>query len=90
MPWAVLLAVLQLFYPQVGPQGSRPPPYKLEVMLRIHFLQPWNSLSDQSPRDELLNIIPSRGFSKTDELAQGQAPDANAILWFRTFQRSMT
>ena len=76
--------MLQPFYPQVGPQGGRPP-YPLETMLRIHFLQLWNSPSDQGTQDDLVDIIPFRAFSKIDELAQGQAPDATTILRFRHF-----
>ena len=72
VPWAELLEVLQPFYPQVGPQGGRPP-YPLEVMLRTHLLQLWNSRSDQGTQDDLLDIIPFRAFSKIDVLAQGQA-----------------
>ena len=84
VPWAELLTVLQPFYPQVGPQGGRPP-YPLEVMLRTHLLQLWNSRSDQGTQDDLLDIIPFRAFSKIDALAQGQAPDATTILRFRHF-----
>ena len=84
VPWAELLEVLQPFYPQVGPQGGRPP-YPLEVMLRTHLLQLWNSRSDQGTQDDLLDIIPFRAFSKIDALAQGQAPDATTILRFRHF-----
>ena len=83
VPWTRLLTVLQPFYPQVGPpQGGRPP-YPLETVLRIHFLQLWNSRSDQSTQDDLLDSIPFRAFSKIDALAQGQAPDATTILRFR-------
>ena len=87
VPWARLLTVLQPLYPQVGPQGGRPP-YPLKVMLRTHLLQLWNSRSDQGTQDDLLDIIPFRpfrAFSKIDELAQGQAPDATTILRFRHF-----
>ena len=59
------------------------PPYPLETMLRIHFLQLWNSRSDQGVRDDLLGIIPFHSFSKIDELVQGQTPDATTILRFR-------
>ena len=75
VPWAELLEVLQPFYPQVAPQGGRLP-YPLEVMLRTHLLQLWNSRSDQGTRDDLFDIMPFRAFSKIDALAQGQAPDA--------------
>ena len=54
-------------------------------MLRIHFLQLWNSRSDQGTRDDLMDIIPFRAFSKMDELAQDQAPNAITILRFRHF-----
>ena len=54
-------------------------------MLRIHFLQLWNSRNDQGTRDDLLDIIPCCEFSKIDELAQDQAPDATTILRFRHF-----
>ena len=84
VPWAEPLAVLQPFYPQVGPQGGRPPD-PLEVMLQTHLLQLWNSRSDQGTQDDLLDIIPFRAFSKIDALAQGQAPDATTILRFRHF-----
>ena len=85
VPWARLLAVLQPFYPQVGPQGGRAP-YPLEVMLRTYLLQLWNSRSDQGTQDDLFDIIPFRAFSKIDELAQGQAPSyGSATSW-----RSMT
>ena len=84
VPWARLLEVLQPFYPQVGPKAGGLP-YPLETMLRIHFLQLWNSRSDQGTQDDLLDIIPFRAFSKIDVLAQGQAPDATTILRFCHF-----
>ena len=34
VPFPLLLSLLEPFYPQVVPQGGRPP-YPLEVMLRI-------------------------------------------------------
>ena len=57
VPWARLLALLQPFYPQVGPQGGRPH-YPLEVMLRPHFLQLWNSRSDQGTQDDFIGHHP--------------------------------
>ncbi len=38
LPFSVLVKVMEPFYPQVGPQGGKPP-YGLETMLRIHLMQ---------------------------------------------------
>ena len=40
LPFSVVVKVMEPFYPQVGPQGGRPP-YGLETMLRIHLMQNW-------------------------------------------------
>ena len=84
VPWDTLLSVLKPLYPQVGPQGGRPP-YPLEVMLRVRFLQVWNSRRDKRIKNDLLDIIPFREFSKIDELAKGKTPDSTTILRFRHF-----
>ena len=41
----------------LSPKGRRPP-YLLEVVLRIHFLQTRNSRSGQGTRDDLIGHIP--------------------------------
>ena len=55
VPWAELLEVLQPFYPQVGPQGGRPP-YPLEVMLRTHLLQGTSKNAPLQEREAFLDV----------------------------------
>ena len=49
VPFSVLLSLMEPFYPRVGPQGGKPP-YPPEVMLWIHLMQNWYSLSDAAWR----------------------------------------
>ena len=55
VPFSELLSMLELFYRRVGRQGGRPP-YRLEVMLRIHLMQNWNCLSDEAMENDLIDI----------------------------------
>ena len=76
--------LLEPFHPRVGRQGGRPP-YRLEVMLRIHLMQNWNSLSDEAMENDLIDIIPCiRRFAGID-LVTEDIPDATTILAFRHF-----
>ena len=43
VPWAALVALIAPYYPE-GRTGR--PPFSLETMLRVHFLQQWFGLSD--------------------------------------------
>ena len=49
VPWALLLALIEPYYPKAG-NGRRP--YPLVVMLRIYFLQQWYQLSDPGARGQ--------------------------------------
>ena len=49
-PWARLVDRLRPFYPK-GERGR--PPIGLERMLRIHFLQKWYGLADETVEDAL-------------------------------------
>lgn len=44
VPWTRLTALIELVYPKG--KGDRPP-YVLETMLRVHFMQQWFALCDQ-------------------------------------------
>ena len=50
-PWAALVALIAPYYPE-GRTGR--PPFALETMLRVHFLQQWFSLSDPAMEGSLL------------------------------------
>ena len=54
----------------------------LSMMLRIHFLQQWYTLSDARMEDELIDVPVLRSFVGID-LLQGKVPDETTILTFR-------
>ena len=45
LPWELFLSLIRPVYHQPSAKGGRPP-IRLEVMLRIHLLQQWFTLSD--------------------------------------------
>ena len=80
LPFSTLMKLMESFYPQVGPQGGRPP-YGLETMLRIHLMQNWWSLTDDAMEDALIDTGAIRRFAGI-HLAQDNIPDATTILAF--------
>ena len=81
VPWEELEELLQPFYgKQDRTVGRRP--YPLGMMLRIHFLQQWYSLSDERMEEELIDVAVVRAFAGIDLLA-GSVPDESTILAFR-------
>ena len=79
VPWALLAALIEPFYPKVG-NGRKP--YPLEVMLRIYFLQQWYQLSDPGAEEALYDIQSMRAFAGL-ELGRDAIPDETTILNFR-------
>jgi IS5 family transposase len=79
MPWAELLAVVEPPYPK-GKRGR--PLIGLERMLRVHFVQQWNNLSDEGVEDAITDRQALRAFVGID-LSRESAPDATAVLQFR-------
>ena len=81
VPWALLLALIEPYYPKAG-NGRRP--YPLVVMLRIYFLQQWYQLSDPGAEEALYDIQSMRAFAGL-ELGRDAIPDETTILNFRHF-----
>ncbi len=79
VPWALLLALIEPYYPKAG-NGRRP--YPLVVMLRIYFLQQWYQLSDPGAEEALYDIQSMRAFAGL-ELGRDAVPDETTILNFR-------
>lgn len=79
VPWAALVQVVEPYYPKAK---TGRPPFGIETMLRIHYLQQWFALSDPAMEEALHDMPVFREFSK---LAEGQArlPDETTILRFR-------
>jgi IS5 family transposase len=79
VPWADMFALIEPFYPKVG---NGRPPYGLERMLRIYFLQQWFNLSDPGVEDALYDSATMRDFAGID-LGREPAPDETTICRFR-------
>jgi IS5 family transposase len=78
VPWAALVALIAPYYPE-GRTGR--PPFALETMLRIHFLQQWFSLSDPAMEEAFFDVPLYREFAQLN--AYERMPDESTILRFR-------
>jgi transposase, IS5 family len=78
VPWAELVARIAPYYPE-GKTGG--PPFSLETMLRVHFMQQWFTLSDPAMEEAFFDTPLYREFARLDEM--GQVPDESTILRFR-------
>ena len=81
VPWGALEAVIEPYYPKVGPKGGRRP-FPLATMLRIYCLQQWYNLSDPGAEEALYDIQSMRTFCGL-ELGRDAIPDETTILNFR-------
>ena len=82
VPWTELVALIQPFA-SIGTtaKGGRPP-FAIETMLRIHFLQQWFGLSDPAMEEALHDISLYCEFARLDPGAM-RLPDETTILRFR-------
>ena len=78
VPWATLVERIAPYYPE-GHKGR--PPFALETMLRIHFMQQWFSLSDPAMEEAFFDVPLYREFARLDTV--GRLPDESTILRFR-------
>ena len=78
VPWAALVELIAPCYPE-GRNGR--PPFALETMLRVHFMQQWFTLSDPAMEEAFFDVPLYREFAQLD--ANGQIPDESTILRFR-------
>ena len=62
VPWAELVSLIAPHAPQPGAKGGRPP-FGVQTMLRIHFLQQWFNLSDPAMEKELYDTPMFREFA---------------------------
>ena len=88
VPWKDLVALISPYAPE-GRKGR--PPFPVEMLLRIHFMQQWFTLSDPA-MEEALHDMPCFGTSWD---CHGTAPRpmrapscAFAIYWRRTSWQS--
>ena len=81
VPWAELVALIAPHAPALGAKGGRPP-FAVETMLRIHFLQQWFNLSDPAMEEALYDTPMFREFAGLD-MGEDRLPDESTILRFR-------
>jgi IS5 family transposase len=79
VPWSALVQVVEPYYPK-GKTGR--PPFCIETMLRIHYLQQWFALSDPAMEEALHDMPVFREFAKLDD-GVARLPDETTILRFR-------
>ena len=78
VPWADLVALIAPYAPE-GKRGR--PPFAVEAMLRIHFMQQWFTLSDPAMEEALHDIALFREFAGLSW--DSALPDETTILRFR-------
>ena len=81
VPWAELVALISPHAPVVGSKGGRPP-FGVETLLRIHFMQQWFTLSDPAMEEALHDVAIDCEFAQLDPGAS-RLPDESTILRFR-------
>ena len=79
VPWAALVALVSPYAPE-GRRGR--PPFAVEAMLRIHFMQQWFTLSDPAMEEALHDVPLFREFAGLEGM-DARLPDETTILRFR-------
>ena len=78
VPWAALVERIAPYYPE-GRKGR--PPFSLQTMLRVYFLQQWFTLSDPAMEEAFFDTPVYREFAQLEEFCR--LPDESTILRFK-------
>jgi transposase, IS5 family len=78
VPWAALVERIAPYYPE-GKAGR--PPFSLQTMLRVHFMQQWFTLSESGMEEAFFDTPLYRELAQLQEF--GRLPDESTILRFR-------
>jgi transposase, IS5 family len=79
VPWSELVALIEPHSPRAK---TGRPPFPIETMLRIHFMQNWFTFGDQTMEETLIDTPLYRDFAGLNVDAE-RLPDAITILRFR-------
>jgi IS5 family transposase len=79
VPWTALVDLVAPYAPE-GRRGR--PPFAVETMLRIHFMQQWFTLSDPAMEEALHDVPLFRDFAGLGGWTE-RLPDETTILRFR-------
>src|ERR1700755_2294391 len=79
VPWKALVQIVEPFWPK---SKTGRPPFAIETMLRIHYMQQWFGLSDPA-MEEAMHDVPL--YLEFAQLSSGASriPDETTILRFR-------
>ena len=82
VPWKKMVELIKPYtaYSEIKQKGR--PPFPIETMMRIHFMQQWFGLSDPAMEESLHDIPLYRNFAKLDS-GMTRLPDESTILRFR-------
>jgi IS5 family transposase len=86
VPWGVLVQIVEPHYPRAK---TGRPPFDIETMLRIHYLQQWFALSDPAMEEALHDMPVFREFAKLPEARRG-CPTRRRSCGSGTCSRSTT
>jgi transposase, IS5 family len=78
VPWCELVALIE---PHAPDKRRGRPPFAIQTMLRIHFMQQWFTLSDPAMEEALHDVPLFREFAALD--CASRLPDESTILRFR-------
>ena len=78
VPWPALIELIAPYYPK---DRTGRPPFALETMLRVHFLQLWFTLSDPVMEEAFFDTPLYREFAQLQELTR--LPNESTLLRFR-------
>ena len=79
VPWSAWVELVAPFSPD-GRRGR--PPFSVQAMLRIHFMQQWFTLSDPAMEESLHDVALFREFAGLGGWSD-RLPDESTILRFR-------
>jgi IS5 family transposase len=79
VPWSALVQIVEPHSPRAK---TGRPPFAIEAMLRIHYLQQWFGLSDPAMEEALHDVPLYREFAGLGD-GVARLPDETTILRFR-------
>jgi IS5 family transposase len=79
VPWQVLVEIIEPHWPK---SKTGRPPFAIETMLRIHYMQQWFGLSDPAMEEALHDVPLYLAFAGLSN-GSSRIPDESTILRFR-------